>query len=44
MMFSTAYLLADQGYDVWMINTRGNTFSMSHIEYTPMQKEFWDFR
>ncbi|XP_065225626.1 lipase 1-like [Planococcus citri] len=37
------YLLADQGYDVWMINTRGNTFSQSHANYTPMERAFWDF-
>ncbi|XP_065209949.1 lipase 1-like [Planococcus citri] len=38
-----AYLLANQGYDVWMINTRGNTFSRSHANYTPMERAFWDF-
>ncbi|XP_065225620.1 lipase 3-like [Planococcus citri] len=38
-----AYLLADQGYDVWMINLRGNTFSSNHINYTAMDPEFWDF-
>ncbi|XP_065222131.1 lipase 1-like [Planococcus citri] len=42
-LFSRSYLLADEGYDVWMLNTRGNTFSQAHINYTPEQREFWDF-
>ena len=35
--------LADEGYDVWMSNARGNTYSKAHIKYTPEQKGFWDF-
>ncbi|XP_065225612.1 lipase 3-like isoform X2 [Planococcus citri] len=38
-----AYLLADQGYDVWMINVRGNTFSRNHTQYTANDPEFWNF-
>lgn len=42
---SLAYLLADRGYDVWMANVRGNTYSRKHIKYDPDvdKKEFWDF-
>lgn len=40
---SLSYKLADEGYDVWMANARGNTFSRGHVKYTPQQKEFWDF-
>lgn len=41
---SLAYRFADQGYDVWMANARGNTYSRSHISLNPASdKSFWDF-
>ncbi|CAL1684021.1 unnamed protein product [Lasius platythorax] len=38
-----AYLLADQGYDVWLGNFRGNTYSRAHISLSPSESRFWDF-
>lgn len=38
-----AYMLADAGYDVWLPNSRGNTFSRNNTHYDPSQTEFWDF-
>ncbi|XP_029176125.1 uncharacterized protein LOC114944406 isoform X2 [Nylanderia fulva] len=38
-----AYLLADQGYDVWLGNFRGNTYSRAHISLSPLELKFWDF-
>ncbi|XP_025265045.1 lipase 3-like isoform X2 [Camponotus floridanus] len=38
-----AYLLADQGYDVWLGNFRGNTYSKAHIFLSPLNSTFWNF-
>ncbi|XP_069680604.1 lipase 3-like [Periplaneta americana] len=39
-----AYMLADQGYDVWMPNLRGNEYSTMYTpQRDPRTKEFWDF-
>nr|XP_054921068.1 lipase 3-like isoform X2 [Dermacentor andersoni] len=39
---SLPYLLADSGYDVWLGNVRGNTYSR-HLRYRKDEREFWDF-
>ncbi|XP_025265041.1 lipase 3 isoform X2 [Camponotus floridanus] len=38
-----AYLLADQGYDVWLGNFRGNTYSKAHIFLSPLKSTFWNY-
>lgn len=43
-----AYLLADRNYDIWLGNSRGNTYSCNHTKYNPYgssedRKKFWSF-
>lgn len=38
-----SYLLIDNGYDVWLGNSRGNTYSMDHNTLDPLKREFWNF-
>nr|CAD7398818.1 unnamed protein product [Timema cristinae] len=38
------YNLVDAGYDVWLGNNRGNSYSRKHVNLTTSNKKYWDFR
>eukprot|EP00929_Paragymnodinium_shiwhaense_P103678 TRINITY_DN6734_c0_g1_i1.p1 TRINITY_DN6734_c0_g1~~TRINITY_DN6734_c0_g1_i1.p1 ORF type:complete len:416 (+),score=78.76 TRINITY_DN6734_c0_g1_i1:51-1250(+) len=41
---SLGMVLYNAGYDVWMPNSRGNTFSRNHTSLKPLlNKAFWDY-
>lgn len=37
------FVLARQGYDVWLGNARGNKYSQYHVHLSPNQQSFWNF-
>ncbi|KAK9882061.1 hypothetical protein WA026_018911 [Henosepilachna vigintioctopunctata] len=40
---SLAYFLADNGFDVWLGNTRGSQHGRQHKTMDPNGRRFWDF-
>ena len=38
------FLLADSGFDVWLGNIRGNSYSIEHVNYTRHDPRYWAFR
>ncbi|XP_078170815.1 lipase 1 isoform X2 [Carex rostrata] len=40
---SLGYILADNGFDVWVGNVRGTRWSKNHASYNVHDKEFWDW-
>lgn len=37
------YILSEAGYDVWIANVRGNTYSRSHVSLNTDTYAFWNF-
>ena len=40
---SLGLVLADQDYDVWLLNSRGTAYSRYHLKYGVDDPELWDF-
>lgn len=40
---SIALVLANEGFNVWISNERGNKYSRVHKSKIPMKKGFWDY-
>ncbi|XP_076924451.1 triacylglycerol lipase 2-like [Bidens hawaiensis] len=40
---SLAFILADNGFDVWIANTRGTNFSRGHTSLGPSDPAYWEW-
>ncbi|XP_054805522.1 triacylglycerol lipase 2-like [Prosopis cineraria] len=40
---SLPFILADNGFDVWIANTRGTRYSRQHIYLDPSSPDFWNW-
>ncbi|PAV83207.1 hypothetical protein WR25_03467 [Diploscapter pachys] len=40
---SPGFIFADKGYDVWLGNMRGNTYSKSHLKMSSRNPNYWRF-
>ncbi|KAM6546529.1 hypothetical protein CsatB_027265 [Cannabis sativa] len=40
---SLGFILADNGYDVWLANSRGTVYSRGHQSLTPNDPDYWNW-
>lgn len=40
---SLAFYLANEGYDCWLANSRGNVYAQRHVNISTWSPRFWDF-
>ena len=40
---SLGFILVDKGFDVWLGNSRGNTYGLRHTKYNKNEELFWNF-
>ncbi|KAM7503691.1 hypothetical protein LguiB_002595 [Lonicera macranthoides] len=40
---SLGFILADNGFDVWLANTRGTNYSRGHTSLSPSDPAYWDW-
>ncbi|XP_047310839.1 triacylglycerol lipase 2-like [Impatiens glandulifera] len=40
---SLPMILADNGFDVWIVNTRGTAYSRRHVSLDTRQQKYWDW-
>ena len=40
---SPAFFLSNQGYDLWLLNFRGNKYSKGHINKSISKEKYWNF-
>ncbi|XP_027190376.1 triacylglycerol lipase 2-like [Cicer arietinum] len=40
---SLAYILADSGFDVWLVNGRGTKYSTMHTSLSPNDNAYWEW-
>ncbi|CAJ2645645.1 unnamed protein product [Trifolium pratense] len=40
---SLGFILADSGFDVWLVNGRGTKYSTMHTSLSPNDKAYWDW-